>query len=101
MKLVIYSSALAGRDEEFNEWYDTVHLKEVLEIPGVTSGTRYRVRSAGRGPLPEHRYATVYEIDGDPEAVLAEIFARSRDGRFQLSDSIDAASTRMHFWEEP
>ena len=31
-RLVVFTEAMPGRDGEFNEWYDEVHLKEVLEV---------------------------------------------------------------------
>ena len=40
---VVMTNAVEGRDAEFNEWYTNIHLKEVLEVPGFTAATRYRV----------------------------------------------------------
>ncbi|MDB5680775.1 MAG: hypothetical protein JWO16_580 [Sphingomonas bacterium] len=34
-------------EEAFNNWFDGIHLAEVLAVPGIASVTRYR-----RIPLP-------------------------------------------------
>jgi hypothetical protein len=97
MKLLIFSNAREGRDDEFNTWYDGVHLAEMLEVPGVNSATRYRAQATG-SKEPDHRYLAIYDVD-DAAATLREIGARSADGRFQLSDSADPARTKITVWE--
>ncbi|MGW1029473.1 hypothetical protein ACWD4J_38315 [Streptomyces sp. NPDC002577] len=98
MKLLVYSNAREGRDEEFNEWYDKVHLPDLLSIPGVTAATRYRVQTRD-GEIPEHRYLTIYELEGDPEAVLQELRSRSASGEFRRSDSVDASTAKITTWK--
>jgi len=59
------------RDDEFNAWYDTVHLPAVQGTPGVVSVRRYQ-ELAGDG------YLAIYEIDADDiPTVVAAIRARS------------------------
>lgn len=53
-----------AREREFNEWYNTYHVPEVLaRIPGAKSATRFEV--VGQKP-GEAKYIAVYEIDGAP-----------------------------------
>jgi hypothetical protein len=99
MKLVVFSNARPGMDDEFDRWYGEVHLKDMLEVPGVRSGERFYAQALGR-TQPEYRYMAVYEID-DADAVIREIMTRSADGRFQLSDSVDPAQTKMTVWTSP
>ena len=49
-----------AREEEFNHWYNTVHVPDVLETPGILRGTRYR-----NDELPEGhgKYLAVYEVE--------------------------------------
>ena len=100
-KLLVFANAKAGRDDEYNEWYDTVHIKDLLDIPGVVSGERYRVSpsSSARIAAPEHQYLTVYDVDGDVDAVLAELSARVGDGRIGVSDSVEPHSAKFMAWE--
>ncbi len=49
-------------EDQFNQWYDEIHLSDVLETPGVVRATRYeRV-----GPSEEQaKYLAAYEIEAD------------------------------------
>ncbi|MEU6644419.1 hypothetical protein ABZ863_17945 [Saccharomonospora sp. NPDC046836] len=98
MKLLVFSNARDGRDDEYNEWYNKVHLPDLLTIPGVRSGARYRVH-APDAAVPEHRYLAIYDLDGDGDAVLKEIATRSGSGQFQLTDSLDSRTVKLAIWE--
>lgn len=97
-KMLVFSNAAEGRDDDFNAWYDNVHLPDVRSVPGVTSAERYRVQQPG-DEVPEHRYVAVYELDGDPGTVLKEIATRAATGQFQMTDSIDPVSMKTMVWE--
>jgi hypothetical protein len=76
---IVFSRIPADVDEdEFNEWYDA-HLDEILSIPGFVSAQRYRLEPVvvdDEQPV-SYRYLSLYEIEGDPEQVLAEMEKRS------------------------
>jgi hypothetical protein len=97
---IAYSNAVAGREAEFNDWYDKVHLKEVSAIPGVKSARRLKlldtqVDEAAR----KHRYAAIYEIEADDfKDFLNEMLARSKDGRLQRSTAL-APDALPVFWQ--
>jgi hypothetical protein len=80
-------------EDEYNTWYDEVHLKELMAVPGVVGARRYRLREGGPSPS-EHRYLALYELDGPPEAVLAALGSGSA-----ISPAVDAAGARILFWE--
>lgn len=50
-------------EADFNRIYDTQHIPNILQAPGVRSCIRYRLESADVPGVA--RYAAVYEID-DP-----------------------------------
>lgn len=88
-KLLVYTNAAPGRDAEFNTWYDDVHLREVLEVEGITSATRLDVLPTGDADDLPHRYLTIYELTTeDPRGVLAELSQRAQSGVFHMSDSL-------------
>jgi hypothetical protein len=41
-QFLVFSNAAEGQDEEFNRWYDAKHLPDVLAVPGIVDGQRYR-----------------------------------------------------------
>lgn len=48
--VLAFLDAVAGQDEAFNTWYDTVHEPELLANPGVVSGRRATLSEAQMGP---------------------------------------------------
>ena len=68
---MVFADIDSQHDEEFNAWYDTEHLPDVLAIPGVLSGARY-VACKG-GP----KYLAVYELSSS-DVVTSPIFQKLR-----------------------
>jgi len=69
-----------AREDDFNRWYDEVHLPDILSVPHVVAARRYRLaRDASRSASPwaaedGPRYLAVYELDtADPDAVLRAV----------------------------
>ena len=83
--LVVYTdSADPSREEEFNEWYDKIHLPDVLEVPGFIRATRYVNTDTNAGP---GKFLATYEIESEDidetMAALKETMAKKRQqGRF-------------------
>ena len=88
--LLVYTSPVEGKEDEYNNWYDEVHVKEFAALPGVISGQRFNV--AGGQPSP---YAAIYELSGTPEEVFAAMNASIKDGSMHMSDAIDAKSAQI------
>jgi hypothetical protein len=65
------SNPAAGREDEYNSWYE-VHLHEVVDnIDGFTAGQRYRLSDRQRPDAQPSlwRYITIYELEGDVDAI--------------------------------
>ncbi|MFJ8816374.1 hypothetical protein [Amycolatopsis thermoflava] len=103
---LVFSNPVPGRADEYNDWYDQRHLGDVLAVPGVTAARRYSLAPAA---LPEaedmpapppaaHSYLAVYELDGEPDEVMAEFLRWVGSGEMPLSDSLDLASIAMTTW---
>ncbi|NED90919.1 hypothetical protein G3I76_63920, partial [Streptomyces sp. SID11233] len=58
--LLVFTDPQPGREEEFNAWYDEVHLPDVLGVPGYTAAQRFVARTGLHDEVPEHRYVAVY-----------------------------------------
>jgi hypothetical protein len=69
--LVFSAPASPDREDEYNQWYDDVHLKEVLQIDGFVGGRRYKLdpdqpRPPKPGtPLAEQPYVAVYDVEAE------------------------------------
>jgi hypothetical protein len=60
-------------EDEFNEWYDTVHLPHAVACPGFVDGRRFRVEPADSDRYP--RYVAVYEVESRDAVTSPEIQA--------------------------
>jgi len=91
--LAVFSNPTsAEQEDEYNSWYDDVHIKELLEIPGIVSAKRYKLA----GPVPaDHRYLAIYEVEGDLGVVMGSLGSAPSG----VSPALDAAGVRLAFWE--
>jgi len=69
------------RDQEYNTWYNEVHLPELLALDGIVSARRLRPVD-GTGP-----YVALYEIEGDDlQAILDNMVANA--DQLTMSDAL-------------
>lgn len=97
--LVVFTKPVEGMEDEYHRWYDTQHLYDVVQVPGVVSAQRYQMAHPGpEGGLATDRYVAIYEIDGPPDAVMDTISARFSTDAMPGSDALDLAATEMAVW---
>lgn len=64
--LLVYTDVDDEHEEEFNRWYNEVHLPDLLTIEGFVGARRYRLAGpAPRNQQPAARYLAVYELATD------------------------------------
>lgn len=85
------------REKEFNEWYDNVHLPDVIKTPGFIAATRYMNKEFrdGRG-----KYLTLYEIETDDIDTTMKVRLDRREmeikqGRLKIDPNLFT-----HFWRD-
>lgn len=85
--LIVYTSPVEGREEEYNAWYDDIHLPEFSALPGVLGGRRFKVAADGKP-----QYAALYELSSHPDEVMAAMNAGIKNGTVHMSDALDPGS---------
>jgi hypothetical protein len=100
MKLLVFTNPKSERDDEYNEWYSKVHLKDLLDIPGVVGAQRYRLRPMGGPSEPAYGYLAIYELQGDLESVMYEMSTRAGTEQMMISDALDIENILMGAYEE-
>jgi len=97
--MVVPSSAKPGREDDYNEWYNSRHIHDICAIPGVISGRRFDADPASPNPVPA-RYLAIYEIETDDiMTVLAGMGQRAAEGNMPLSDALDTDSAQIWFYK--
>ena len=97
--LVVPSSAHPEQDDDYNRWYDEIHLGDLLAIPGINAGRRFAADPASPNP-PQANYLAIYEIEtDDPAAVLRELGRRAQSGEMEISPALDSSSAKMWLYK--
>ncbi|MGN7712663.1 hypothetical protein [Agrobacterium radiobacter] len=104
---IVLTNAVEGTDEDFNRWYDNVHVPDLLKIPGVVGAERFKLAphqsvmtdhgieivDSDKSPVP-HRYLALYQIETDDlQSVLNEVRTRAGTPEMIISETLLEAST--------
>ncbi|NKB56030.1 MAG: hypothetical protein GKS00_06815 [Alphaproteobacteria bacterium] len=96
--VVVLSEPVKGREEEFEDWYENTHIREVLETTGWESGQRFVLTAEKGQKCPLGRLA-FYEAEAENgEDVIATLDA-TRSARKQ-SDSFNRKSAGLWVFSE-
>lgn len=98
--LIVTAEIDPEAEDEWNKWYDEVHLPDAVNCPGVHGGQRYVSMMDGsntdhgaKTSVTTKVYTTIYEIDG-PEVLETKEFKEMR-GWYHFTDSIRATTRVM------
>jgi hypothetical protein len=70
------------RADEYNKWYDEVHIPEIVALDGFVSARRFAPN--GDGP-----YIAIYEIEADDvQGAMGVLGEAASSGKMQMSDAM-------------
>ena len=93
-RLIVFTQPSEGKEDEYNRWYDEVHLRDVLETEGFVAAQRFALADAQIGDAAEkapNRYLAIYEIEADSLEAALEKLNGSADS-MNMSDALDLGS---------
>lgn len=96
--VLILSEPTEGREDEFNDYYENLHLREVLETTQLKTAQRFKLVEQTGGPCPLS-YLAVYETEADDPAEILRDIAETRRKR-QQSDALNRRTARVWVFEE-
>ena len=82
-------------------------MPDVLDVPGVVAAQRYDIAEMkvpdyedlpAQLPPSMHRYMVIYELDREPEAVMAQFLERVMAGRLPLGETLDLSTVSLTGW---
>ena len=91
---VVLARAVEGREDEYKAWYDTQHLADVQNVPGVLAARRFNVAFQKVYDLdaPQYHSLAIYEIEtDDPEGFLANISSLGGTDAMPLTSALNKA----------
>ena len=70
--LAVWTDIAPEAEREFNDWYNTEHIPQLLGVPGFLSGRRYQAVEG------EPKYLALYELT-DAEVMRSDAFRQVRE----------------------
>jgi hypothetical protein len=99
-KLIVFTDAVAGKEDEYNRWYNEVHLADVVAVPGFISAQRFKLDSAVIGGF-SNRYLAIYDMETDDPAKVMEIVGqRSNTEQMVISEAINLTTNNVGIFSE-
>lgn len=97
---VVHSNPVAGREDEYNEWYSNRHLDDLRAVPGVVSARRYKLAEQQAREAPQqYRYLALYEVEtDDPQSFIDALTNGAANGSIPRSSAL-ADDLSAIFWE--
>jgi hypothetical protein len=98
--LVTSAPTSAETEPAYHEWYENVHIPEVLSVPGFVSARRLRLvgpDTSGQTGAP--RYLTIYEIETADVASAAAALETAAPG-MTTSDALAYDQVTTSLFEE-
>ena len=81
-----------SREQEYADWYANQHLVDMVGVPSVLNG---KLHTATDHRPSQWRHAAIYQLAGDPMAVLDEISEYGKAGKIAPSTASDSSSRLM------
>jgi hypothetical protein len=94
---VVETDPVEGRDREYNQWYDEIHLKDVCAFPGFVGARRFRIVDGES----RSKYLAIYELEtDDPQRDIAALTAAAGTDRMRMTDALDLAKASTALFEQ-
>ena len=95
-RLIVFSEPIEGREDEYNKWYDEVHLREVVAIDGFVAAQRFKLSEAqfdASGAGIPARYLAIYEIESENVATVLDSLMGAGD-KMTMSDALNSSEAK-------
>jgi hypothetical protein len=99
-KLIALTTPVAGKEKEFDTWYQNLHLPQVVSFPGIRSAQRYKLTTKLMGS-DTSPWLAIYDLEtDDPMAFLGAVGQASAAGKLTQSDANDLSKAYFAMFEE-
>lgn len=98
-KLVALTTPLPGKEEEYHDWYNNVHLPELVNGLGMLGAQRFELVAKMQGDNASP-YLAIYDVEtDDPAGFLGKIGELAQSGGMTMSDTQDSAAGYTAFFQ--
>lgn len=85
--VMVKSKAVDGKEAAFEDWYNSIHLGEVLALPGFLTGQQFR-----SPPEDDSAFShfALFDVESDDiNATLTNLGEAFASGKMTLTDALD------------
>jgi hypothetical protein len=101
-KFLVFTRPMDGREQEYDDWYQNVHLQDLVGVPGFKSAQRFRLKRIYQKPPSADApsvHLAIYDIETDDlDGVLAGM--KRLSGKVFISGALDLPASTSLFYEE-
>lgn len=92
-RLIALTTPLPGREEEFHDWYNNVHLPELVNTFNMDGAQRFELVAKLMGE-DANQFLAIYEFEADdPAAMLAKMGEAAQSGQLTPGEAQDMGNT--------
>ena len=88
-----------AREKEFHDWYDRIHIPDILKTKEFVKATRYELQTVTKSTGAKDKFMAIYEIEADDlDAAMAKHSANMNRVKEQgrLSNLIDSTARAIY-----
>ena len=94
--MMAFTNPIPGKEDAYNEWYNSCHVPDLLTVPGLVAAQRYKAADVqppdgfpGYQPMP-YGYLNLVELETDNLLDLkATLWDPATIARIRKSDAVD------------
>jgi hypothetical protein len=77
--LIALTNPVAGKEAEYNDWYNNVHLADLMKMPGVVGAKRYKIATGQHVAAgTPWKYLATYDLECEDLNTVAQELKRRR-----------------------
>ena len=96
--IAVLAEPKPGKEDEFNDYYENLHLDEVLATTGWDTAQRFVLSDEAGQPCP-HRHLALYQVEADSADDIIKTLNETRPQR-QQSDALNRRTAALWVFSE-
>ena len=98
-KLIALTTPIAGREQDYHDWYNNVHLPELVNGLGLQGAQRFELVAKMMGS-DTNQFMAIYDVEtDDPEGFMAKMGAFAQSGGMTPGTATDQAAGYTAFFK--
>ena len=105
---IVMTNCTEGKEAEYEQWYDDVHVHDLMRIPGITAVQRGEMAPEQQAMVEgemvlvdevknPYRYVAFYTFETeDPQSILEEVARRANTPDLMVSEHLIDAHTVLY-----